>query len=102
MDKSHPFYNIKPNQPLGDRLILRYPERSRAFRDALIPDGGALPKSLTLGYFRQLDHPPHAWCFMPVNQPLAIAALEIESVQARICEDLAIRLRETQQHDDEQ
>lgn len=38
--------------------------------------------------------PAGAWCFMPRTDPLVCAALEIDMVRARICEDLAIRISE--------
>ena len=95
MDKSRPMFQVRP-QTLGERLTWRYPGRQPAIRRALIEATGLaeIPQSITLGYYRRLDQPAGAWCFMPRTDPLVCAALEIDMVRARICEDLAIRISE--------
>lgn len=93
-DTSRPFFQLRPGRRLGDRLVWRFPFRSREIARQLMPVVRALriiepPKQITLGYYRRLDDPPGAVAFMPATSPLAIATLGIETVQRRICEDLA-------------
>lgn len=86
-------YQIK-RTPMGDRLIWRYPGRRPAIQRQLQAAGvDPIPASITIGYYRVLEQPPGAIAFMPLNTPAASAALGVESVQVRICEDLQIRLR---------
>lgn len=96
VDTSRPFFQVRPGESLGDRLIWRFPLRSAEIRRQLMPivaaSGKPEPKQITIGYYMQLDDPDGAWAFMPVNSPLAISALGIESVQRRICEDLQERV----------
>jgi len=93
MDKTRMQYQTK-RTPMGDRLIWRYPGSLPAIRRQLLAAGvDEIPASITLGYFRVLDQPPGAIAFMPLRTPAAVAALGVESVQMRICEDLQIRLR---------
>lgn len=93
MEKNRMQYQIK-RTPMGDRLIWRYPGSQPAVRRQLQAAGvDTIPASITLGYYRVLDQPPGAIAFMPVNTAAAAAALGIESVQMRICEDLQIRMR---------
>lgn len=93
MDKSRHSYQIKRGQPLGDRLIWRQPCADRRIARQLAPviaeRGDGQPNSITIGYYRPSDAYVGAWGFVPLSTPLAIAALGIESVRDRICEDLA-------------
>lgn len=92
MDKSRPSFQVR-RQPEGERLVWRHPGAdARVSRQMAAAGISVLGNSLTIGYYRQMDG---AVAFVPLPTPAAIAALGIEMVQARICEDLQIRLRGT-------
>lgn len=95
MDTSRPFFQVRQGERFGDRLLWRFPFRSTEIRRRMLPVLRALgpsePSQITIGYYFQLDDPDGAWAFMPLNTPLAVAALGIEMVQRRICTDLADR-----------
>ena len=93
MDKSRHSFQLRRGMSLGDRLIMRNPGQSRDAR-RLLEGLGETPSNITLGYFRRLTDPPGAVAFMPVPTPAAIAMLAVPSVQARICEDLAMLVGE--------
>lgn len=97
MDRKRSQFNIRRGEALGDRLVWRFPgadpEVARDLRRAGVTD---IPQQITVGYYRQIPDAYNNWCFMPVTTPAAIAALSIETVQIRICDDLAILVREHQ------
>jgi hypothetical protein len=95
MDKSRTQFHVRRGETLGDKLVWRYPGRSGELARQLAVAGiDPIPEQITVGYYRVLDEPDGAWCFMPVNSSAALAALDIDLVRDRICEDLAIRLRQ--------
>ncbi len=86
------YFSIKYKQSLGDRLVLCNPAQSRWVAGALFKEGiENIPGQITVGYYRELEHPDGAWCFMPVATAEAKAALTIPMVQARIAKDLITR-----------
>lgn len=94
--RQRPSFAVRRGQALGDRLIWRYPGGSQETRRQLMVAGiNPVPESITIGYYFRRDEPAGAPAFMPVNTAAAIAALAIDAVQVRICEDLAIRARNT-------
>jgi hypothetical protein len=89
-------FSIKYGLTLGDRLILQHIKAGSWIDEELRRGGlqGELPRNITIGYYRQLenDHPRGASCFMPINTPMARAALTMGVVQKRIGRDLLARL----------
>ena len=86
-------FRIKYGESLGDRLVLRFPLNNTEVAAAMGREGvSEIPKSVTIGYYRQLEIPQHAWCFMPVKTATARAALTTRIVQMRIASDLYTRL----------
>lgn len=83
-------------QEQGSRLVWRFPSTTSEGRQGLTPVAAALgveiPKTITVGYYIQIDDPPDAWVFMPTATPWALAALGVPSVQRRIMRDLVERV----------
>jgi hypothetical protein len=97
MGKSNrPEVNIRPTDD-GDRMILRHATGSAALRKKLSEflrahEVDDVPKSITVGYFIELDEPDCAPAFMPAASAYAAAALELELVQRRLASELGKRI----------
>lgn len=92
-------FQVKRGGTWGDRLIWRNPGAHEEVRRQMLQDGAPegvtdLPKSVSVGHYRWLDE-PGCWVFQPNPTPVAIAALGVEMVQVRICDDLAMRTAKT-------
>lgn len=88
-------FSIKYDQALGDRLTILGVRLNTALVDMLALAGiNHIPSTMTVGYYRRLDEPPGAWCFMPVNTDEAVAVLPSLWVMDRVAYDLRIRTRD--------
>lgn len=88
----HPYFQIRRGEEIGDRLVWRLPfnnPRIRAQLESAAPPDRPAPKQITLGYYRRSGEPGGQWSFVPLEQPLSIAALALETVRRRIDQDLA-------------
>ncbi len=93
MDRSRAFFQIKYGEKLGDRLILRFPDKNLKIAKALSShEVNDVPNQITVGYYLQLEDPEGAWSFMPVNTTAAKAVLTVAMVQNRIATDLLSRM----------